>query len=101
MSEKRKPDAVIMISAEDGSKTRYEIFKAQQFAERMMTVPFFHAEQPTLQVHQVDLDNQEMVRVRVNGKWEPSGRRAFFPLWRASFLIAQHIQSSLAKKVIE
>ena len=37
MSEKRKPDAVIMISAEDGSKTRYEIFKAQQFAERMMT----------------------------------------------------------------
>lgn len=101
MSEKRKADAVVLISGADGTKTRYEIFKAEQFAERMAVVPFFHAGQPDLQINPADLETLNLVRVRVDGKWQPEGRRALYPMWRTCALIAQHIQNGIVGQGLE
>lgn len=101
MSEKRKPDAVLYLTTAEGKKCRYEIFHGAQFADRMAKVPFCYAEQPNLQIHPVDLQTQRLVRVRVDGKWLPVGRRALFPLSRVSFLIGQHLQHLLVQPEVE
>lgn len=97
MTEKRKPDASMFLRTADGSRCQYEIFRAEQFADRMVKVPFFHAENPNLQILPVDLETADFVRVRVNGSWLPRGQRSLFPLHRVSFLIAQHLQQGLRR----
>lgn len=98
MSEKRKPDLTFTVITAKGLKRRYELFEGDQFADRMTKVPFFHAEQPTLQLLPVDLANTHYVRVRCDGRWLPTGRRALFPLQRVSFLIGQELQSHLRRR---
>lgn len=97
MSEKRKPDATLVLQTRSGQKYRYEIFDGAQFAERMAHVSFCHAEQPNLQILPIDLDNTHYVRVRCNGVWMPTGRRALYPAQRVAFLIGQHLQGVLRK----
>ena len=68
------------------------------FAERMAQVPFCHAEEPNMQLLPVDLQRTHYVRVRCNGVWLPKGRRALYPAYRVTFLIAQHMQQMLPKR---
>jgi len=95
MSEKRKPDLTLVMQPANGTKVRYEIFDGSQFIDRMQKVPFFHAENPNVQLSPVDLENHHFVRVRVDGVWLPKGTRAMFPMWRVATLSAQHMQSML------
>ena len=97
MTERRKPDSSLFLRTADGTRCQYEIFHARQFAERMVKVPFFHAENPGLQLQPIDLETTDFVRVRVNGSWLPAGQRALFPLHRVAFLIGQHLQQGLRR----
>lgn len=95
MGEKRKPDATMVLSGPSGKKVRYEIYKAHQFAGRMATTPFAHAEQPDLMLQPVDIESGQFVRVRVDGVWMPQGRRALYLASRVCTLIGKHLQSEL------
>lgn len=97
MSEKRRPDAVVTVRAGDINR-RYELFCAEQFSERAGRSSFFHAEQPNLMLTPLDFEQGRYVRVRCDGCWLPKGRRALFPVGRASFLIAQDIQQQILAK---
>lgn len=94
MSEKRKPDAVLVLRAGDLQR-RYELFRGEQFSARAAVSTFYHAEQPNLLLTPLDIATGRFVRVRCNGKWLPEGRRAMFPLARAAFLISQDLQQQL------
>ncbi len=94
MSEKRRPDAVFTIKTDDVQR-RYEVFRAEQFSARAGHVPFFHAEQPDLQLTPLDIANNPYVRVRVDGVWFPQGRRSLYPAGRLAALVAQDLSMQL------
>lgn len=96
MSEKRRPDVVFAIRSED-TERRYEIFHADQFIERARRVPFVHAEQPDLLINPADLAAGNFVRVRLNGIWQPPGKRAFWPAHRLGMLIGADVSKQLKK----
>ncbi len=98
MSEKRRPDVVFNLKSGEVNR-RYEVFYAEQFMERSAKVPFFHADQLELQISPADLENQRFVRVRLDGVWQPQGRRAFYPAHRLATLIAQDVSRELRKEV--
>lgn len=100
MSEKRRPDASMVMTIA-GKRRRYEIYKGEQFADRMTQAPFIHADMPSMTIYPVDLVGNDFVRVRCNGVWLPSGQRALYPLSRVAALIAMDLKDQLRRGIEE
>lgn len=97
MSEKRRPDATMVLKSGDVHR-KYELYQAAQFSERAQVSSFYHAENPNLMITPLDIEQGQFVRVRCNGVWMPEGRRALYPLARLAFLIGQDLQQQLRRR---
>lgn len=87
MSEPRKPDTVLALQGQQGTRHKFELFRAGQFNKAE-----FQAQQ------QFDEHDTNTFRVRHNGVWLPHGSRQLMTLAQVLSLVERIMRRQFKDK---